>query len=847
MTAATTALWRAGLRELWRQRWQSALTVLGIALGVCVVVAVDLANSSARRAFALSLQSVAGAATHRLVAGPAGIDQQLYVRLRTELGLAKAAPLISDQVSIGGRSFTLLGVDPVAELAMQRHAFSWQSEGEEGAAAVLPARLLRPGAVLMSTRAARALGLAPGDTVELLHRSTRQPVTLVALFDAPNPAASEGLLLADIAVAQPLLGRGESLDHIDLILSDAEQRRLSRWLPPQLELEASAARQHNLLQMSEAFHLNLSAMSLLALLIGALLIYNAMTVSVLRRRRSLGICRALGVTRGELLRQLLGEVALLATLGCALGSVAGLLLGQGLLQLVLRTVSELYYSLHVTAFWADPLSLLKGIALGLAAALLAAAAPAWEAARSAPVSVQQRVVVEQRQRARVGWRSLAGVMLLAVGLAWLELEGLVNGFVALTWMVLGYCLISVGLMSLGLALLSWLAAPLLGARGRLVVGGIGANLSRTAPAVTALCVAVAATIGVGVMIASFRHSVELWLQQSVAGDVYISVPGRASARAGPALPESLLNELRQLPGVAEAGRSRMLRVQTEFGSLRLLAVEAATHEAQTPRLPLLQALPGAARDFGRGAGLLISEPLAYHQGLAPGDPLRLLTDSGPLTLPVLGVFADYTSSQGLIALHWHLFQQLWADTGASGLMLLRTPDTAQQALLAAVHAVAAEYPGQWQVRSSAEIRAESLAMFDRTFVVTRVLRLLVVLVAFVGVLSALLSLQLERRRELATLRALGMTPGEVAALVLAQTALLGLIAGVLALPLGLGMSQLLVEVINRRAFGWSLQLLWPPSVLPEALALALLAALLAGLYPAWRAAAVAPARSLREE
>jgi putative ABC transport system permease protein len=271
---------------------------------------------------------------------------------------------------------------------------------------------------------------------------------------------------------------------------------------------------------------------------------------------------------------------------------------------------------------------------------------------------------------------------------------------------------------------------------------------------------------------------------------------------------------------------------------------ALTTNAGDSRLPIKQIVEGGWQRFVDGEGLMISEPLAYHRQLLPGDLIQLLTATGEQTLPVLGIYYDYSSSVGMLALQRDRYRALWRDDHISSLSIDASPDQDLAQLLARVKSA---LPSGISAISNGEIRAVAIAVFDRTFEITGILRILAVLVAFVGVLSALMALQLERSREFAIMRATGMTPGQLAAMILAQTGLMGLMAGVFGIPLGLIMAQVLIEVINERSFGWSIVYKLPPGVLLEALSLAVIAALLAAVYPAWRAATVTPALALREE
>jgi putative ABC transport system permease protein len=818
-----------------QHRWQSWLTFVGVMLGVTMVVAVDLANSSARRAFELSLETVTGPITHQIVGGPGGIAESVYTDIRTKLALRSSAPLVTGQVSIADHSFTLLGTDPFSEATLDRFSLGLQGRG-------LSSALLSDRAVMLSSRAADKLNLRVDQTFVLRVGGRDLSVTLAGIFPSDNPAATESLLFADIAVAQRLLNRYGRLDRIDLILETKDHDRLKEWLPAGLSLVKSDTRNDSLRQMTEAFHINLTAMSLLALLVAALLIYNTVTLSVLQRRKTLGIYRSLGVKRGEIFVLVLSESMLLALTASTAGVGLGLLLGQSLVKLVTRTVNDLYFTLHVTSFLIDPLALVKGFLLGLGFTMLAAVPAAFEATRSPPVSVQQRSALEQRWRRRIPQLSAVGVLMMLLGALLVSREqgSLVEGFVALTSIVLGFCLIVPAVVMLLTRALLFLCAPVLSSTARMSVRGISAGVSRTGMAVAALTVAVSVTIGVGVMVGSFRQTVAVWLEQSVNGDVYVSREDRFDGGLTP----GLIDSLERLPGVAFTTTNRIANVETEFGPLRLLAM---THARDDKRMPIKEGVAGALQLFDEGKGVFVSEPLAYHQQLKPGGAISLSTDRGTRQFPILGVFYDYTSSRGVIRLHRDLYRRWWDDDTITGLTLYGSSDAGQKELLERVRDTLVLMGSRCRASSNGEIRQIIMDIFDRTFLITHVLRMLAVLVAFVGVLSALMALQLERMREFAILRATGMTAGQIAGVIFGQTGVMGLFAGLLSLPLGLLMADILIEVINRRAFGWSMQHLVPPGVLAEALLLALAAALLAGAYPAFRASSISPVEALREE
>ena len=841
MSAAGLLLRMTG-RYLGRHGWQTGLSVLGIALGVAVVVAVDLANQSARRAFDLSMETLTGRASHHIVGGPNGFDEALYTRLRVERGLQAAAPVVEGLVTLHGQTLRLIGIDPFAEGRTGRPL-----GGVRGPA--VRRLLAEPGTVWVSRAEARRLGVEPGDRLELAIAGRSRAVEVVGVVAPRRGAAAGDLLVADIATAQELFGRLGRLDRIDLFLPEAGDERLTALraaLPQGVRVEAAAARRGAALQLTRAFRTNLTAMSLLALLVGGFLIYNTMTFSVLRRRALLGGLRVLGLTRRGLFVLVLAEALLIGAVGTALGLAGGTLLGEGLVRLVTRTINDLYFVLTVTDLLWTPASYLKGLALGLGVTALAAAVPAREAAGTAPHAAQHRAEVEHRARRGLPWLAGLGAALGMAGLAVLAVPdgGLVAGFAGLFLLVLGAsCLVPLAVVGLGRAA----AAPLgrlFGALGGLTARGLVASLSRSGVAVTALAVAVSATVGMGVMVSSFRLTVSDWLHTLLQSDLYISAPGRSSSRAEGAVSPELIERLRDLEGVAALSLRRGVEVRGPDGPVELLAWQLAPC-SRAPRLKAGRA--GAWQVLLAGEAVWITEPYAYHHDLGPGDRLVLYTDRGRHAFPIAGVYYDYGADRGRVAMARSLYRQWWEDAAVSSVGVRVASGADPQAVLAEVRGLAATLPQRLRVRSNQAVREVSLEVFDRTFAITRVLRSLAVAVAFIGVLSALMALQLERAREHAVLRATGVTPGQLFAMVSGQTGMMGLAAGVLALPLGLGMAQVLIHVINRRAFGWSIETAVPPGVLAEAVALAVGAALLAGLYPAWRMARTAPAAALREE
>jgi putative ABC transport system permease protein len=842
---------RASLRHLGGHPWLTALSLLGIALGVAVVVSIDLANASALRAFERSTDTVAGRATHQLVGGPAGIPEDVYRALRLSPEPPVSAPIVEGDVRARAgdrRTLTVLGVDPFAEAPFRAHV-------SRGGPVDLNPLLTEPGTVVLAARTAQALGVGAGDTLEVqvegLTRRLRV-VSLLAPRDERSARALEALALTDISTAQELLGQVGRLTRIDLRLpegpaGEARLATLRQRLPEGVEVVRPGARGNAVEQMTRAFRTNLTALSLLALVVGTFLIYNTMTFSVVQRREQLGRLRAVGLTRRELFTLVLGEAAVLGAVGTVAGLLLGILLGRGLVELVTQTLNDLYLVVSIRGLSLEPLTLAKGLALGLGATLAAALLPAWEAARSEPVVTMRRSNLEDVARRRAPRLALLGlgVLGLGVGLLALPTHALLPAYGGLFTVLLGTAL----LVPWTTAKVAGLAtAPLgraFGLLGRMAARGVTASLSRTAVALAALMVAVATTVGVGLMVASFRGTVVTWLESSLQADVFISPPSLVARRGGATFLPGLAEHLRDTPGAAASTSIRTVAVRVEGVPTDLRAVDFGTSPVRPYRFT--EGEPERVwRDMEAPDALAVSEPFAFHRRVSVGDSVELATDRGPRRFRVVGVYADYGSDTGTLLMLRSTYLRHFTDTRVSGVSLYVAPGGDVDALVARARERAGDAQGL-VIRSNRALREMSLEVFDRTFTITHVLRLLALGVAFIGVLSALMALQLERAREFAVLRASGLTPRQLWGLVSLQTGLLGLLAGLFAVPLGVALAYVLVHVINRRSFGWTLQLSLEPGVLLQAVGLALVAAALAGLYPSWKMARANPAHALREE
>ncbi len=866
MTAPRSPLAGAAIRRhLARHPWQLALALLGVSLGVAVTVALDLAIQSSREAFRVSSETITGRATHQLLAGPTGIPDEAVARIRIEAGIRAAAPAVEGwgvHPDHPDRPLRILGIDPFSEAPFRPWLAGGPGSELDGSTLVA-----EPGAVFLSAETAAALRVRAGDPLPLELGGRTATLRVAGVLEPADRLARQGLLdllVVDIAGAQRLLARPGRIDRVDLLVEDdarlaaleallAEGRATG--LPPDARLVPAGSRERTMEEMVRAFDLNLTALSLLGLLFGVFLIYNTMTFSVVQRRRLFGTLRALGLTRGDLLRGILTEALLLGAAGAALGLALGIVLGRGLVRLVTRTINDLYFVVSVEGLSLPPEVLIRGALLGIGATLLASLPPAWEATTVSAREALARSTVESRVRALVPKAAALGGLLLAAGAALLLLtaRSVEAAFGGLFLVLVGLAAVVPAATVLLLALARPAVARVAGILGAMAARGVVTSLSRTAPALASLVIAVSVVVGLGIMIQSFRGSVVRWLDTTLAADLYVSPPGVVQNRPEGRLPEGVAGRAAGLSGVAGVSSYLGLELVTErYGVLRVVALGLDPRGERS--LELMERGDAEERvfqAFRAGDGVLVSEPFAFRHQVGVGDRVHLPAGPGGGTpLPVLGIFRDYGAEAGTVMVarnRWDALLGEAASVEVTSLGIFLEPGVAGDpaAVASLEEELRALAGGPVRIRSNRELRALTLEVFDRTFEVTRVLRLLAFVVAFIAVLSALMALELERTREIGVLRAGGMTPEQTWGLVTAQTGIVGLVSGLLALPVGVALAAVMIHVVNRRSFGWSLDMEVGLALPAQAVLLALAGALLAGVYPAWRMSRIPPSEALR--
>ena len=832
------------LRPLRREPMRTSLTVLAVALGVAVVVAIDLAGDAAAGSFRSSLESLTDK-SDLIVTGTGGVDQNLLGTLVQLPYPLEFAPRIESFAFVRGKgeAIPFFGLDLVAG----------------GMAAGAKSQIAPVGSVndLVDNAvwAGRSIGLKPGEKVELLINDAVHTVRVAGLLPLVNAPAQDRVIVADIGLAQTLTRKDGRLDSIQVRVPtgdpiDRWRKFLRQYLPPSVELTPVGSRTDENRKMLSAFRWNLHVLSYIALVVGGFLIYNTISISVVRRRSEIGVVRALGGSKALVACGFLAEALALSVAGTAAGLLFGRVLALGAVRLIGTTVQSLYVSSVPAPIHMNPGTLLTGIGLGLGVSLLAALAPAWEAAQIPPTEAMARgreqYLAAVRSR-RTIWLAL---LTLVVG-ALLTQPGPVYGkpifaYISVILFVAGT---SLAIPNLWIALSNRtqkIVAKLFGVEATLAARSLRASITRTSVLTSALATAVAMTASIGIMVGSFRDTVRVWMDNQLKADFYLRPAAPAAADRYPVMAADVADRIEKLSGVAAVDRFRSYPISYEGLPANLAGGEAGKLKGGGAT----RFLPGENSDailaqLPRGDYAVVSEPFANKHGVSPGTELSLPIGNAMRNLKVLGIYYDYSTERGFILVDRTTLLKYLPDPAISTMAVYLKDGAKPDRVRAGIDTVVSGR--SILVLPSAALRRAAIQIFDRTFRITYALEIVAIFVAVVGIASSLLAMVIDRRRELAIFRFLGADRNQIRRIILCEVGLLGMVANAIGLVLGTLLSLILIFVINKQSFGWTIQFHWPATLLLAAVSGVFSATVLAGFYPAQKAVALNPIEAIHEE
>jgi putative ABC transport system permease protein len=845
------------VRRLLEERLRSAVTALGIALGVAVVVAIQLANASSVRGFEAALETVSGKTSLEVVAAGPGFDETLLNRLGWLREYGEVSPVIDGDAvarAPGGdaEAVRVLGVDVLRDRSFRDYRLvEFADKRREPKPQEVLALLVDPASVILTEKFAARHQLEVGSTVELTAGDRAGTFVVRGLLkdEGPARALDGGFALMDIAAAQLAFDRLGRLDRVDVriregVSVDTAEREIAARLPEGLSVQRPARRGRQVERMLEAFHFNLTALSYVALFVGLFLIYNTVSISVIARREEIGTLRAVGATRRTVLLLFLAEAFALAAVGCAAGLALGRALAAGAVRVTSTTVNALYI---VTAAEVPPLGwrhAMIAFGVGLPLALAAAAVPALEASRVTPMAAMRGADrLETRYRMRARYLAVPAA-LFALGW-WLATRGPVGGlplfgYGAAAAIVFGAAFLVPVVLFAAVRLGARPVARLFRVEGRLATANLAGAIPRISISVAALAVSLSMTVAIAVMIGSFRETVIYWVDQTLQADLYVRPAMRSNVAVEATLSPEVVAAARALDGAAAVDTFRNFDVPYGDGTVIVGQGDFATLAARRKLL---------FKEEPRGldaAAALVSESFAIRYAKRPGDEITIPTAAGDRTFRVAGVFYDYSNDRGAIVLDRPAFDEAFGEQQPTNLAVYletgQDPDAARDRLLAALGDRYRVF-----VLTNATLRTEVLRIFDATFAITWALEVIAIFVAIMGVASTLLTLVIERRRELAMLRLVGADRRQVRKMVVLEAAILGGVSQGVGIGVGLLLSLVLIYVINVQSFGWTIQFHLPVAFLVQSTVLILAATALSGIYPAHRACRLDASAQTAEE
>jgi putative ABC transport system permease protein len=839
--------WRA---ELHRGKSLTLLAVLGVALGVASVLSIQILSANALSAFRGSARAVSGESDFTVVGNAPTLPESLLVPVWGTPGVAAAWPVYRASVAverIPDLRLDLLGVDllspgpwPVEEA---------RSQAPDSLRNALATRVSVPGWVAVTPELAAEEGWAVGDSIRVSQGSTTRCLRIGALVDfrKASPLASRRLAVMDIASAQAFFGERGRVSEIEVRLQtkaarDAVPARVAERLSGRARVVTPEARERNVAGLLAAFRLNLTALSLISLFVGLFLVHESIQASLVRRRAEFGLLRCLGATRGQVARILLAETACLGLLGTALGLPMGRFAASFAVGPVSATLTNVYLVNEIENLKVGVGLYALAVAIGVGGALLGGLGPALEMAGRDARTLLLPFALHERAERLAGPLAAAGLVLLGGGAAWFFWFGHrfhAGGF------VLAFLLLA------ALPLLTPRAVQLAGQRRPARSFGwtyslrtLVLRLHTTSFAIAALAVSVSMLVAVTLLVGSFRKTLETWVLTTLRADVYITTESWARGSGEAGLDAPLLAELTGFHGVQEAEVLRQTRVWSGDTEITISGVGFAP-SLPALRIPLRKGDPASALRRVRDQGwAMISEPLSRKRSLSVGDSLVLETDKGPVLLPIAAVSYDYSSDAGNAVVSRATLDRMLGPGPITNVALFLEPGTDPGTIVAELKNRYADRP--LLIRSNADLRREIFRIFDQTFAVTRLLQVMALLVAALGISLALLVIARERRSELALYRALGALRHQLVPLLLYEALGMGILGLVLGVAAGIGLASLLIHVINPAYFGWTIRASWPWTELLQEAATILSAAVLAGLPVALRASRM-PAEDLARD
>ena len=854
---------QVSIPRLRQQPMRSMLTMMGVALGVAVLIAVVVVNRSIVRGVTATVDHVAGRADLQISGGRSGIAETLLDVVRAVPGVHKLTPVLEQVATIrdpraARERVLILGVD---FLGKEESFFRAYKSADLDALRADPLAFLNSTSnIVISRKRADRFHYRLHDKIAIATAQGVQSFEIFGLIEAEGAANAFGGAFAVMyyPAMQLAFGRGANVDRIDVAATpdvdvNVLAKRLERALGSGFQVERPASKGARVAHLLKGTRSLLGMASVIAAFIGLFLVYNTIWISVEQRKREFGILRALGATRSDVRTLLVVEGTLLGVIGSLVGIALGIAVSSAVMGVVTRMVSELFLQIAAAQVDFDATVVVTGFVLGVAGSALASYIPARNASRRNVIEIirARETMALGPATARLGAQDIVGLSLLAACFVLVQLPPLgslpIGGFAACASLLLGSAVLMSRMVQVSQALVARLDTRLFGAKAQLANRNLTRDLGRTSTTVGALMVASAMCVSFKVVVSSFYTSLVDWVEESARGELYVTGSdkfGGPSFRNTPMAPQ-LASEFEALPGVAWVRRSRFTEITYQGAPIKLFSSDWVKL-VRRARLTMLEGdTAQVVRDVLAG-DITVSENLARHYGVHRGDQIVLATQRGPHSFRVAGVMLEYTSDIGAIHLDRSAFVEHWGDDRVDTFEINLAPGTDVESVRRQINQRYAEQHDLF-VLTNAEYRGEVVRLVDQLFGLMRALEIVAVLVAALGIVNTFLASVLDRFREIGVLRALGMLRAQVATVILIEAGLVGAIGVMAGIIVGSALASLQLNHINVVQLGWHFPFRFPVASIAQVAVVTTLTAMLAGWYPARQAGRLSVVEALEYE
>ena len=843
------------LRPLIRDPFRTAITIFGVAVGVAVFLSIRLANQQTMMSFTESVDLVLGRADAVIRVEGIDFDEIHFEKLHALRKEIKAYPVIEGYgvESTSGEVVEIIGTDLLQDSGIRDFSLKTKDKGLKG---LLPL-IMDPAGVILPEKFIPGVQFNTDSSLQFLINGKEKSLNVNAILEDKGiaKALNGNFALMDIAAAQKAFDKIGRLDRIDIQFLhpskfDVMQKKISALMPEHLLVERPQRKNQQVEKMLRAFQYNLTALSFVALLVALYLIYNMIALSVVRRRVEIGTLRALGATPTLIAFIFFLEAGIIGAAGSILGIGLGYYFAQFSLDAVSLTVNNLYAPSYVTEVDFQLQQMSPYFLLGVGLSFVSAVIPAWDAATTPPTSVMRRGSYDLKLfRGNRQLNYSAMLIFLLAGLC-TQLPP-INQFPYFGFF--SVFLIILGLSMLSPAALLWTRdrfhnffKNILGGEGLLACMNLSQNVGRNALAVSSLAIAFMMVISMSIMVHSFRQTVIVWIDQTLRADLFVRVAGGRDIDYQHTLPSEPIKNLKQISGVADIDQFRAMDISYNNKPV-VLATGDFSVLSQYGNLVIKYGPPASelAQHMVNSNRAIVSEAFSLKHNVNVGDTLNLKTPNGPANLKIAAIYFDYSRERGYIILDRTTFLKYFNENQINSFVIYLSDKSRLNEVRKEVLNILNEH--RLIIRSNTELKKQVLEVFDKTFAITYSLEIIAILVAVLGLFNTLVSLILERKREIGILRFIGAFIQQVKHMVLIEAGILGLIGSAMGLIAGVIVSYILIFVINKQSFGWTIQIHFPYSFIALLVAFSWGVSILAGLYPARIAQQLNPKEALRVE